>query len=166
VYTAGVLSGKTITAISAGGKHTCALATNLAYCWGYNTNGQLGDNTLTQQQMPVAVYTAGGLSGKTVTRIDTNLTNTCVIASGVAYCWGLNTYGQVGDGTLVQKQVPTAVIATGVLSGKTLTSIKVGGYMACAMTSTNNYCWGFGGSGQLGNGSTTSSSVPVQVTNP
>ncbi|MDB5168539.1 MAG: regulator of chromosome condensation [Candidatus Saccharibacteria bacterium] len=166
VTATGVLSGKNIDTISAGGAHTCAAATGLAYCWGDNTYGQLGDNTVVQKLVPTAVHTASGLSGKTVTKIDTNLYHTCALASGVAYCWGRNHYGQMGDNTVVQKSVPTEVYAGGALSGKAMTDIKVGALTSCAITTTNAYCWGYGGYGQLNNGGTANSSVPVVSTNP
>lgn len=166
VNVAGVLAGKTIDSISAGGTHTCAMATGAAYCWGDNTRGQLGDNTVAEKLVPVAVYTAGVLSGKTVTKLDSGFSFTCAIATNAAYCWGFNLYGQLGDNTTVNKQVPVAVVATGVLSGKTPTTIKAGWYTACVLANSDNYCWGYGPYGQLGTASTTSTSVPVQATNP
>ncbi len=165
VNTAGVLSGKTVLKITAGNSHTCAIASdNLAYCWGANTNGRIGDNTTTQRLVPTAVNTAGVLSGKTVKAI-TNGSNTCVIASDdLSYCWGNNASGQVGDNSTTQRLVPTAVDTTGVLSGKTVLSILSGSDTTCAVASDNlGYCWGAGTSGQLGNNGSANSLVPVAV---
>ncbi|NBT25752.1 MAG: cell wall anchor protein, partial [Actinobacteria bacterium] len=52
-----VSGGRTYTALVAGGKHTCGLATGgTAYCWGWNRYGQLGDGTSgTDRLVPVAV---------------------------------------------------------------------------------------------------------------
>ena len=61
--TAGVLAGKTITAISAGGLHSCAVADGKAYCWGNNYYGQLGNGT-TPTPVPVAVDTGGVLTAR------------------------------------------------------------------------------------------------------
>lgn len=164
----GPLFGKTVTAISAGEYHTCAVASNTASCWGYNGNGQLGDNSTTQRLIPVDVYASGALSGRSVTAIDTSgyTRHTCAVASGAVYCWGRNDYGQTGDGTTVQKIVPTAVSTAGVLSGKTISNIQAGGYVNCTVVSAEMFCWGYGGYGQLVNGSTANSSVPVKANAP
>jgi alpha-tubulin suppressor-like RCC1 family protein len=173
VTASGALSGVTVTQISAGQYHTCALGSNgLAYCWGLNTQGQLGIGSTTSSSTPVAVTTTlgtGALSGKTLTRIAAGATSTCVLAStGLAYCWGDDTYGQLGDSitTATPQTTPVAVTAaTGALSGKTLVRIQ-GGYLHyCALDSTGlAYCWGYGLDGELGNSTTTSSNVAVPVT--
>ncbi|HUO61908.1 MAG TPA: RCC1 repeat-containing protein [Candidatus Bathyarchaeia archaeon] len=165
-YTAGVLSGKTVTAISQAdnGWQTCAVASGAAYCWGYNNDGQLGNNSLTTSLVPVAVYTAGVLSGKTITAISTGDFHTCVIASGKAYCWGYNNDGQLGNNSVTDSKVPVAVTATGVLSGLTVTDISSSGnFHTCAVANGQAYCWGNDNSGQLGNNSYSNSSVPVAV---
>ncbi len=167
VYTGGVLSGVTLTQISAGNGFSCALAsTGTAYCWGSNANGQLGNNSTAQSNVPVAVSTSGALSGKTLTQVDAGQNAACALTSaGAAYCWGANGSGQLGDGNSFQSLVPVAVTTAGVLNGVTLTQITVGPVYACALGSTGTaYCWGGNGSGQLGNNSVTQSNVPVAVT--
>ncbi|MDB5186932.1 MAG: hypothetical protein JWM07_404, partial [Candidatus Saccharibacteria bacterium] len=164
VNTTGVLSGKTVTAISAGNNHTCVVASGAAYCWGANTNGRLGNNSTTASLVPVAVTATGVLSGKTVTAISAGNAHTCVVASAIAYCWGLNANGQLGNNSTTQSLVPVAVTATGVLSGKTVTAISGGTAYTCTVASAIAYCWGLNTNGQLGNNSTTQSLVPVAVT--
>jgi len=165
VNTAGVLNGKTITAIGTGYAHTCVVANGQAYCWGYNSFGNLGDNStiLIQKKLPVAVYTAGVLNGKTVTAISAGLYHTCAIANGQAYCWGNNGNGQLGDNSITQRNVPVEVDITGVFAGKTITSISAGTWHSCAITSGQAYCWGDNSYGRLGNNSTTQSNVPFAV---
>jgi len=174
VSSGGALIGKTITAISAGFRHTCAITsdvTNNAYCWGFNFDGQLGDNSTTQRNSPVAVSTVGVLSGKTITVISAGNDHTCAITSDVtnnAYCWGWNSGGQLGNASTTNSNTPVAVGVSsgGALSNKKITAISAGGFHTCAITSeaTNNaYCWGFNGEGQLGNASTTGSNIPVAV---
>jgi hypothetical protein len=169
VSTSGVLAGKTLTEIFASnfGSHVCAIdSTGKAYCWGLNSNGQLGDNSTTQSLVPVAVSTTGVLAGKTLTRISTGAAFSCGLDNtGKGYCWGLDTSGQLGDGPPdSQTQTPVAVSTTGVLAGKTLTELETGSTFACALDSAGlAYCWGANGTGQLGNNSTTSSDVPVAV---
>ena len=97
VYTGGVLSGKTLTQITAGNGFTCALdSSGAAYCWGLNTNGQLGNNSTTQSNVPVAVSTSGALAGKAIAQIDAGQNSTCALAAGAIYCWGANGSGQLG----------------------------------------------------------------------
>ena len=168
VSTSGVLSGTSITQITAdSGYNACALGTNgAAYCWGRNSDGQLGNNTVTSSSVPVAVSTAGVLSGVTLTQISVGNDLACALGStGLAYCWGLNSNGELGNNSTTNSSVPVAVATTGALSGVTLTQISVGNVFSCALGSTGAaYCWGYDASGQLGNGSTTSSSVAVAVT--
>ena len=169
VSTSGVLSGKKIKSLVAGSAHTCALASDdKVYCWGVNTSGQLGNNSTTNSSVPVAVSTAGVLSGKTVKSLDADtdsISTTCVIASDdKPYCWGINTFGILGNNSTTNSSVPVAVSTAGVLSGKTVKSLEVDRETACAIASDDNlYCWGRGENGKLGNGATANSSVPIAV---
>ena len=97
VDTAGVLAGKTVTAISTGSYHSCAVADGRVYCWGNNGYGQLGNNTTTDSSVPVAVNTDGVLAGRTVIAISTGAYHSCAVADGKAYCWGYNGDGQLGN---------------------------------------------------------------------
>lgn len=166
VTNTGVLAGKTVKSITVGRYHSCVLASdNQAYCWGYGTSGQLGNNTILTSKVPVAVDTTGVLAGKTVVQVEAGYLSTCVIASdNQAYCWGDNTYGQVGNNTVVGSSVPVAVDISGVLAGKTIKSISAGFYSTCVIASDNKvYCWGYNAYGQLGNNTTVDSLVPVAV---
>ena len=93
---------------------------------------------------------------------------TCGLTSaGAAYCWGDNTYGELGNSSTTQSNAPVAVTTTGTpLSGLTLTQVSAGDVTACALSSTvAAYCWGNGAIGQLGNGSTTAAqTTAVAVT--
>jgi alpha-tubulin suppressor-like RCC1 family protein len=166
VSTSGVLSGKTLTQISAGDGFTCALDSGGAvYCWGANAYGQLGNGSAAGSGIPVAVSTSGVLSGKTLTQITAGQDHVCTLdTTGRVYCWGGNGSGQLGNASTARSSVPVAVSTSGVLSGKTVTQISAGGFHTCALASTGAaYCWGGGGSGQLGNNATGNSSVPVTV---
>ena len=166
VNTAGALAGKTLVQISAGGDAACAVDTGgAAYCWGANTNGQLGNNSTTQSLVPVAVNTSGVLSGKSVTQVSAGTNFTCALAStGTAYCWGLNASGQLGNNSTTQSLVPVAVTTSGVLAGVTLTQVSVGNAHTCGAAGNGAaYCWGANTNGQLGNNSTTQSLIPVAV---
>ncbi len=150
--------------ISSGEGHSCVIASDdKPYCWGWNTNGQMGDNTLTGKAYPTAVVT-GALSGKTVKSISAGARHTCVIASDdFAYCWGSNVAGQVGNNSTSTRLSPAAVV-TGALSGKTVKSISAGGKSTCVIASDNYaYCWGFNTYGNLGDNTTNQSLIPVAV---
>jgi alpha-tubulin suppressor-like RCC1 family protein len=101
VNTSGVLAGKTLIQITAGNGFTCALdITGKAYCWGDNSQGQLGNNSFSASSVPVAVNTSGVLAGVTLTQIDSGTNSTCAItATSAVYCWGQNGTGQLGNGT-------------------------------------------------------------------
>jgi alpha-tubulin suppressor-like RCC1 family protein len=163
VSTLGLLSGKTVTDISVGGNHACAVADGKAYCWGNNSNGQLGNGTTTSSNSPVQVSSAGVLAGKTINSISAGSNHTCAIASSTAYCWGYNQQGQLGNGTTTSSNSPVQVSSAGVLAGKTINSISTSSNHTCAIASGAAYCWGYNQQGQLGNGTTTSSNSPVQV---
>jgi len=166
VFTSGVLSGKTITAIAAGDYHTVALDSDgKIYAWGYNNVGQLGNNSTTESPVPVEVNTSGVLSGKTITAIAAGYTHTVALDSdGKVYSWGQNTNGQLGNNSTSHSSVPVAVYTSGVLSGKTITAISAGGYTTIALDSDGKvYAWGYNNVGQLGDNSTTQRIIPVAV---
>jgi alpha-tubulin suppressor-like RCC1 family protein len=150
------------TTITAGYTHACMVRSGKAYCWGDNTYGELGNNSTASSSVPVAVYTGGVLSGLTLTQITAGNGFTCALAStGAAYCWGYNVDGELGNGAaLPGAQQNTPVAVSGSLS---FTQMSAGEYSMCALTSGNvAYCWGQNTAGQLGNGSTTNTSTPVQ----
>src|SRR5438309_2214393 len=105
-----VAGGLTFAALSAGDGASCGLTlTGAAYCWGFNSSGQLGDGTTTDRLTPTPV--AGGLTFAAISAGNNNATgHTCgVTASGAAYCWGSNFGGQLGDGTTTDRLIARAV---------------------------------------------------------
>jgi alpha-tubulin suppressor-like RCC1 family protein len=103
-----VAGGLTLSRVTAGGRATCAEDPNdRIYCWGWNLNGELGDGTETMRLTPVRIY--GGLA---LAQVSTGRSfNTCGrTAAGVAYCWGFNGYGQLGDGSNLDSSIPVRVV--------------------------------------------------------
>ncbi|MFZ1250805.1 MAG: hypothetical protein WAR37_05155 [Candidatus Microsaccharimonas sp.] len=171
----GALLSKTVTSVTAGGRHACAItSTSEIYCWGRNDRGQLGngDPANANSYQPVQVATDTGLAGKTVTQINAGLDidSTCAVASGVAYCWGSNDSGELGiDSTTTQFNKPQQLGVTGLLAGKTVTNIAIASNdlnalsHGCAVADGSAYCWGDNTNGRLGNNTTTASTSPVAV---
>ena len=147
---------------SGGWSRSCAIASDdKAYCWGYNSEGNLGNNSTANSKVPVAVNTSGVLAGKTIKQISSS----CAIASDdKAYCWGLGSAGRLGNNSTADSSIPVAVDTSGVLAGKTIKQISTGGTHNCAIASDDKaYCWGYNSEGNLGNNSTANSKVPVAV---
>mgnify|MGYP001348886508 CR=1 FL=1 len=108
VYDSGVLSGKTVQDIVVGLRHSCALANSKVYCWGNNGSGQVGDATNSTRYVPTAVAENDpGLLNKNITAIGGGANRGCALAEYQAYCWGLNSNGQLGDGTQTSRNTPT-----------------------------------------------------------
>ena len=145
------------TKLTVGAYHTCGLTSaGAAYCWGRNSNGQLGVGDTIYRTTPVAV--AGGL---TFASLTAGWSQTCGLTSGgAAYCWGSDSTGQLGDGSTTQHLTPVAVAG-----GLSFASLTAGGYHTCGLTSGGAaYCWGLNSLGALGRGDTLSAVTPVLVT--
>ena len=134
--------------------------------WGDNYYGELGNSgSSTYTSIPVLTATCGALTGKTLIAIATGNAHTLALTTdGGVYAWGYNYYGQLGNSGTTNSAVPVAVNTSGPLAGKTVVAIAAGGNHSLALTSDGQlYAWGYNYAGQLGNGSTVSSSVPVAV---
>jgi alpha-tubulin suppressor-like RCC1 family protein len=144
-----------VTALMAGGAHTCAVVDTLVRCWGWNDFGQLGNNSKISSAVPV---TATNLSG--VTTVAVGGQHTCALLNdGSVRCWG--GAGRLGTNNTGDSSVPVAVSN---LSG--VTALAAGGFHTCALLSDSTVrCWGFNSSGQLGNNTTADSTVPVVASN-
>lgn len=146
--------------ISAGYSTTCGVNTsNQAFCWGLGGYGQMGNGTNTTENLsPVAVTI------DTVSKISVGgAYQVCAVTTGgAAFCWGADTWGQLGNGTpLADSNVPVPV--TGLGAG-TMADIAGGGVFTCGLTIGGGVkCWGYNGDGELGNNTTTNSPVPVDV---
>jgi alpha-tubulin suppressor-like RCC1 family protein len=149
---------KNATAVSSGWVSACALLLDgTIQCWGQNQLGELGNGTVTYNSLvPVTVV---GITNANA--IAAGYYQTCaVLAGGTVQCWGYNAEGQLGNGTTTNSSVPITV------PGITADSVVLGDacQQTCALlTDGTVQCWGDNSQGELGNGTTTNSAVPVTV---
>src|SRR5438874_5832584 len=146
----------TATGISAGGEYTCVgLSNGTAQCTGRNQFGQHADGTLNNSSVLVPNSLAN------VARVVAGDEFGCaLLQDATVSCWGLGESGQRGDGTFITFSPNPAVVA-----GLTGVAAVASGYShACALLSDGSMrCWGGNTNGELGNGTTSPSAVPVAV---
>jgi len=133
-------------------------ATLTAYSWGYNNQGQMGDGTTTSKSSPVTI--AGGITDwRQISSFGTSH-SLGVTASGVAYAWGANSYGRLGDGSGATSRLSPVIVTGGLKWSK----VEAGGNFSLGITTTGvAYGWGRNNAGQCGAGDTTDRSSPAVV---
>ena len=150
-------------ASSPNSRHTCALSLNgNVYCWGENENGQLGRNSTQNSATPIKVEFP---NDETMQAIDINSDNTCSLSEhGDLFCWGSNSFGQLGVGTLDDSPTPMKVLFD---SNSIISSFVLSWDHACALDIKNTmYCWGANDFAQLGDGTTEKRLRPVEPSFP
>lgn len=152
-------NGTHATTVTIGDNHSCALGDNGAiYCWGDNSEGQLGNGTITNSSAPVATTIPAGVGR--FTSVASAYRTTCAYGdNGKLYCWGRS------PETSAYTSLPTEIPHP---SGVTkFTSLALGFLHQCGLGDNGRiYCWGEGESGKLGNGSNRTSPAAVPVTMP
>lgn len=142
--------------------HACAVSGGNAYCWGSNNHGQLGTGNTTNHSTPQQV--GGALEGRTVESIGVGSRHTCALTTEPrVYCWGLNDAGQLGIGASGGDVTTPGPIteAAGVLQGRTIQRLDVGGNRGCVIADARNFCWGLNDQGQIGDGTQDNALVPT-----
>ena len=158
--------------ISAGSYHSVAVNSNGdVYSWGWNGQGQLGNGTTTDSNLPVEVKVEGTpMAGKKIVHVSTGGnfykgSSLALSSEGKVYSWGANDQGQLGNGTTTDSNLPVEVKVEGTpMAGKKIVQTAIGVTHSMALDSEGNiYAWGWGGEGQLGDGANDNSNVPVLV---
>jgi alpha-tubulin suppressor-like RCC1 family protein len=156
------------SSVAAGYAHACALSTTGGVlCWGVGSEGQLGNGTMFDSSVPVAVVQSGLGFDEVFSAVSAGFVHSCTVTNkGNAYCWGFGVNGRLGNNTPVNSTTPVRVLSPQT-DGKAVlfASISAGGLHTCG-TSTSGvvYCWGFGGFGQLGNNSLEDAPIPSAIT--
>jgi alpha-tubulin suppressor-like RCC1 family protein len=147
------------TSIGAGGTHTCATSNNVVYCWGSGANGQMDSGKFDVGPFNPALA-ANVSATKDVASVRSGWGFSCARKmDNTLWCWGDNTYFQSGTG-LTGGAVGTA---TQVAVNQAYASLSLGYNHACAVAANTAYCWGSGGSGQLGQTTNVNSATPKSV---
>jgi alpha-tubulin suppressor-like RCC1 family protein len=142
-------------AVTTGYAHTCAVRTSgTLWCWGNNTDGQLGVGDLSYRATPAQVGTATTWSG-----VSAGYAYACAVRTeGTVWCWGENGYGQLG----VSGTHQTAPVRVG--DGTSWSGVRASFDTACALrTDSSLWCWGNNSTGQLDDGTTTHRNAPTRI---
>lgn len=143
------------TRLGLGDRHSCAIAGAKTYCWGFNGNGQFGDNSTNSSATPREIplrAAALALRGGDLHTCSRHVTG--------VLCSGRNQYGEIGDQSTTQRETPTAAGLT-----VTATTIGTGYHHSCAIASGAVYCWGENTSAQVDTSGNTPVTSPRAVNN-
>lgn len=152
------------TTITSGEDFSCAVANKTIYCWGKNSQGQLGNQdtgNLTKVAIRPMYAQPDLLSG--IQAISAGMGHTCAIRKSAVWCWGNNNSGQLGDNTTIDRDGAVITITTSGAPLASVTALGTGRSHTCAVSKGIIYCWGTNGNGQLGNNSVVQSETPVAV---
>jgi len=153
-----VSAGTNWKQVSCGTDHTACIKTDgTLWVWGRNSNGRLGDNTVTNRSSPVQTVSAG----TNWKQVSAGHEHTAAIKTdGTLWVWGRNNEGQLGDNSATDKSSPVQTIS----AGTNWKQVSGGGsHTAAIKTDGTLWLWGYNAYGRLGDNTTTGSSSPVQT---
>lgn len=142
--------------VSSGFTHTAAIKTDgTLWCWGSNSNGELGDNTSVAKSSPVQTITFA----TNWKQVSAGSQYTAAIKTdGTLWCWGIGSV--LGDNTNTRKSSPVQTIAFGNNWKQVSCNLN---FMAAVKTDGTLWTWGQNTFGQLGDNTTINRSSPVQT---
>jgi alpha-tubulin suppressor-like RCC1 family protein len=157
------LNSKKIVQISAGAFYNLLITEdNEVYAWGVNSDGRLGDGSTSQRTTPVLVNTST-FAGNKIIQVSAGGYSLALDENGNVYAWGPNSYGQLGDGSTIQKTTPV-LVNTSTFAGNKIIQVSAGSGHSLALDENGNvYAWGENLNGKLGDGSTDQRTIPVLV---
>jgi alpha-tubulin suppressor-like RCC1 family protein len=165
---AGGVAPRLVTYVATGNGYSCAIVDEgKVLCWGRNYSGQLGDGTIESRYAPTPVLQSPGGSPLTgAQQLALSESHSCaLLVGGEVRCWGFNNSGRLGDGTIENRLTPVTVVQS--LGGPPLTGVlrvELGADYSCALRNDGQvHCWGYNGSGQLGNNTNTEQLTPAPV---
>ena len=148
------------TKVSTGAHHTCAIASDgRLYCWGSNSNGQVGPDVGVTARIPKLVEGVG----EVVDAVAGNAHTCAVLRDSTVRCWGFNATGQLGNNTYTASTSPVTVVETDGTPLAGATAIVAGSAHTCALVGDRVRCWGNGGNGERGDNTIASRSTPSKV---
>jgi alpha-tubulin suppressor-like RCC1 family protein len=160
-----ISSNSRLLSVATAANSTCALDTEgKIYCWGDNSDGQLGDGTSTMSTTPVATV----IGTNSYIAISGGINHMCAIqGNGIGLCWGGDALEQLGNGASGGVLTPSPVSSNPLPVGSTFVQIDAGGNHSCGLLSSGaSFCWGNDSNGQLGHGYAGSSPYPDPVDMP
>ena len=162
--------GDTITEVSLGSAHSAALsAAGRVFTWGYNEYGQLGDGTEIQRNSPIEITNSFNLApeDKVIKIVLGDSRTSAITSTGRVFIWGYNNMGEIGDGTIINKNIPTEITNMfNLLINEKIVQVSLGGTHSSALSSFGRvFMWGNNDYGQLGDGTTTNRTVPAEIKN-
>lgn len=144
--------------IAAGGLHNCAIKSGGSlYCWGSNNSGEIGDSTAGKDNLKLTPVKIGDDKWREVTA---GSSHTCGInVRNELFCWGSNSSGKLGDGTMTDKSVPTKI------DNDAWLTVTAGEFHTCGIKAASRklYCWGRNNEGQVGDDSNSNQNMPVKL---
>jgi uncharacterized repeat protein (TIGR02543 family) len=162
--------GETIIQVSLGSLYSAALTSNgRLFTWGYNGYGQLGDGTTVRKSTPTEITNRFSLStGDKIIQVSLGEYHSAALTSnGRLFTWGLNYYGQLGDGTTTNRSNPTEITSRfSLATGDQIIQVSLGYEHSAALTSSGRlFTWGSNRYGRLGDGTHSNRSTPTEITN-
>ena len=154
-----VPANSNVNGITAGNYHTCALINRGVKCWGYGGDGQVTERSNIRPDLHDYLTPLEAIAATSdVTSVSAGDNHTCALIKGGLYCWGSNTYGELGDGSSIDKYIPTQVfpVNTG------MSAVISGGNHTCSIFKGELWCWGYNGEGQLGDESIINKLKPLK----
>lgn len=151
----------------------CLSETGRLFSFGTNSSGQLGDGTTTAKTSPIEITSSGDLnnlsSDKIVYMFGGHLHSGCISNSGRVFMFGNNGNGRLGDGSTTNRTSPVEITSSGALnnldSNDKIIQVLGSFSSACISEEGRVFTWGDGASGQLGDGTTTGKTSPIEITN-